>query len=147
MTTQIVGADGFDGRPKELTKETAAEPTAATDTTRKPPTQSFNRGLMSSWSPRPTASPKRPGPGLQTCLLPTVSTAVVRGTCDQDTERFSMRADIEESELCRTDVSGTVCTAIRSTESGDKRPTDRVIGVGNRRGRVPATSTPHACED
>ncbi len=59
----------------------------------------------------------------------------------------SRRADVEEAELCQTDVSGTVRKEFKSAEFGDERLTDRLMQVGDRLGRAPAESIPNACED
>ena len=59
----------------------------------------------------------------------------------------SQRVDVEETELCQTDVSGTVRKEFQSAEFGDGRLTDRLMQVGDRLGRAPAESVPNACED
>jgi len=59
----------------------------------------------------------------------------------------SRRTDVEEAELCQTDVSGTVRKEFQSAEFGDERLTDRLMQVGDRLGRAPAESIPNACED
>lgn len=57
------------------------------------------------------------------------------------------RTDLDEEELCQTDVSGKVRKEFQSAEFGDKRLTDRLMQVGDRLGRAPAESIPNACED
>jgi len=59
----------------------------------------------------------------------------------------SRRTDLDEEELCQTDVSGKVRKEFQSAEFGDKRLTDRLMQVGDRLGRAPAESIPNACED
>ena len=59
----------------------------------------------------------------------------------------SRRSDLDEEELCQTDVSGKVRKEFQSAEFGDKRLTDRLMQVGDRLGRAPAESIPNACED
>lgn len=59
----------------------------------------------------------------------------------------SRRADVDETELCQTDVSGKVRKEFQSAEFGDKRLTNRLMQVGDRLGRAPAESIPNACED
>ena len=59
----------------------------------------------------------------------------------------SRRSDLDEEELCQTDVSDKVRKEFQSAEFGDKRLTDRLMQVGDRLGRAPAESIPNACED
>jgi len=59
----------------------------------------------------------------------------------------SRRTDLDQAELCQTDVSGKVRKEFRSAEFGDERLTDRLMQVGDRLGRAPAESIPNACED
>ena len=59
----------------------------------------------------------------------------------------SRRTDLDEEELCQTDVSGKVRKEFQSAEFGDERLTDRLMQVGDRLGRAPAESIPNACED
>jgi len=59
----------------------------------------------------------------------------------------SQRTELDEAELCQTDVSGKVRKEFQSAEFGDERLTDRLMQVGDRLGRAPAESIPNACED
>ncbi|GGJ01095.1 hypothetical protein GCM10008995_08710 [Halobellus salinus] len=59
----------------------------------------------------------------------------------------SRRTDLDEEELCQTDVSGTVRKEFQSAEFGDERLTNRLVQVGDRLGRAPAESIPNVCED
>jgi hypothetical protein len=57
------------------------------------------------------------------------------------------QADVDDAELCQTDISGKLRKEFQSAEFGDQRLTDRLIQVGDRLGRAPAESIPNACED
>jgi len=59
----------------------------------------------------------------------------------------SWRIDVDEVELCQTNVSGTVRKEFQSAEFGDERLTDRLMQVGDRLGRAPAESISNVCEN
>ncbi|RDZ95951.1 hypothetical protein DEQ92_21615, partial [Haloferax sp. Atlit-6N] len=52
----------------------------------------------------------------------------------------SRRADVEEAELCQTDVYGTVRKEFKSAEFGDERLTDRLMQSEIGSGHLPSRS-------
>jgi hypothetical protein len=58
----------------------------------------------------------------------------------------SRRIDLDEPELCQTDVSGKIQKEFQSAEFGDKRLTNRLIQVGDRLGRARRRKSNRICK-